>query len=129
MKLTNISKKLISFFKKSQHIKYIKHTKGTDILLTELYNAILMSYNYLSEIKYNFEIKKLTNSSQIKMPKSSDLSYFPDVVKTHIVEQSKTELSYTFSLYDRIVEVNFIVEEPSNACNIEQYNTYVNSKF
>lgn len=134
MKLSKNSKLLISFFMKNNCINHISQTKNTDEITTQLYNEIIDSYNYLKELKrikkdnfYNISIKKISNVSQISRPKNFNSNSFPEDVRNHIDQLSLSEISYTFSLFDRKITLHFIVEELEVEHKIDIYNRYVDS--
>jgi hypothetical protein len=134
MKLSKNSKLLMSFFMKNNCINHISQTKNTDEIIRELYNEIVDAYNYLIDLKrvkkdkfYNISIKKITNISQISKPKTFNSNAFPEDVRNHIDHLSLSEISYTFSLFDRKITLHFIVEEDNVEHKLELYNRYVDS--
>ena len=132
MKLLKNSKDLMLFFTKNKHINRVKQTKRTDSIITEIYNDILNSYNYLNTLKqkekyYNVSIKKIENTSHISRPKFFNSNSFPELVRKHIDELSLSEITYNFSLYSRNIKIHFIVEEENNAVKFETFNTYVDT--
>jgi hypothetical protein len=134
MNLTKKSKALIAFFMKNNCINNISQTKNTDAIIMELYQEILDSHNYLSEIKkiknnniYKINIKKISNISHISKPKNFGSNSFPEEVRNHINEMSLSEITYTFSLFDRKIALHFIVEEADVESKINSYNKYVDS--
>ena len=133
MKLSKNSKQLMLFFKNNKHINYIKQTQKTDNILTELYNDILNSYNFLIHLKnakpnyYNITVKKIQSAVEIKWPTNFSSNSFPPLVRKHIDEFSLTEITYHFSLFGRDIHIYFTVEETSNDYNIEIYNKHVDN--
>ena len=132
MKLSKNSKLLMSFFMKNNCINHISQTKNTDEITTQLYNEIIDSYNYLIDLKrikkdnfYNISIKKISNISQISKPKNFNSNSFPEDVRNHIDQLSLSEISYTFSLFDRKITLHFIVEELEVEHKMDIYNRYV----
>ena len=132
MKLSKNSKLLMSFFMKNNCINHISQTKNTDEITTQLYNEIIDSYNYLIDLKrikkdnfYNISIKKISNISQISRPKNFNSNSFPEDVRNHIDQLSLSEISYTFSLFDRKITLHFIVEELEVEHKMDIYNRYV----
>ena len=115
MKLTKKSKLLMSFFMKNNCVPHISQTKYVDEILKELYNEFIDAHNYLINLKkhifYNINIKKITHISQISRPKNFNSNSFPEDIRNHIDNLSLTEISYTFSLFDRKITIHFIVEE------------------
>lgn len=134
MKLTKNSKLLMNFFIKNNCVNHISQTKTTDGIIKELYNEMIHSYNYLIDLKrvkkdnfYNITIKKITSVSQIPRPKNFNANSFPEDVRNHIDHLSLTEISYTFSLFDRKITIYFIVEETNVEHKLDIYNRYVDT--
>jgi hypothetical protein len=134
MKLSKNSKLLMSYFMKNNCVDHISQTKNTNEILTHLYNDIIDAYNYLIDLKrvkkdnfYNISIKKITNISQISRPKNFNSNSFPEDVRNHIDHLSLSEISYTFSLFDRKISLHFIVEEPNVEHKLDVYNRYVDA--
>ena len=137
MKLITKSKLLLSFFENNNSINHIHHTQKTNKILNELYNQILNAYHYLLHIKnqkvsqfYNINIKKILNSSQISKSKKFGFNLFPKEVRNHIEQMSMTEISYTFSLFNREIKLIFIIEKQKNENeneNLKEFDKYVDS--
>jgi hypothetical protein len=134
MKLSKNSKLLMSFFIKNNCINHTSQTKNTDEITSALYNEIVDSYNYLLNLKklkknnfYNIKIKKITNVSQISKPKNFNSNNFPEEIRRQIDHLSLSEISYTFSLFDRKIALHFIVEELEVEHKIDVYNKYVDA--
>lgn len=134
MKITKKSKSLMNFFTKNKYINHINNTKKTNEIITEIYKDIFNAYQYIlnmkqknSEKMYNISIKKIQGATQISKPQTFNNNSFPEEVRKHIDEMSISEISYTFSLYERKFNVIFIVEEDNVELMIEDYNKYVDS--
>ena len=128
MKLTKQSKDLIHFFIKHNHISRSQMnslTHKTREIVTALYRDLLEAHNYAKTetTRMSHAIKKIQNSSQITKPKFFHFKSFPESIRTHIDDTMKTEICYTFSLYDRKVKVYFVLEE--DIADIKKYNTYI----
>jgi hypothetical protein len=134
MMLTKKSKQLILFFKNNGHINYTKQTAKTKNILFSIYEDILESYNYLLNLKksknkyFNVTIKKIHNKTHIIQPQNFHSKSFPDIIRTHINDTAKYELTYTFSLYERNIKVYFIVEEDiMTDVKLETFNRYIDN--
>ena len=134
MKLSKNSKLLMSFFMKNNCVDHISQPKYIDEILTDLYQEIIDAYNYLIDLKrvkkdnfYNISIKKITNVSQISKPKNFNSNSFPEDIRNHIDQLSLSEISYTFSLFDRKITLHFIVEEANVEHKLDVYNRYVDA--
>ena len=134
MKLTKNSKLLMNFFIKNNCVEHISQTKNTDEIIKELYHEIINANKYLLDLKrvkkdnfYNISIKKIINVSQISRPKNFNSNSFPEDIRNHINELSLTEISYTFSLFDRKITLHFIVEQTNVEHKIDIYNRYVDA--
>jgi hypothetical protein len=131
MKLTNKSKQFLSFFTNNKYIHHIKNTPCTNNILLKLYYDILNAYKFLQSVKktnaYEYEITKIENSLEITKPRNFNYNSFPQVIREHIDELSFSEISYTFSLFNRSIRVVFVVEDPNIELKIKTYNKYVDS--
>ena len=132
MKLLKNSKLLMSFFIKNNCIHHIDQTNKTDSIITELYYEIMEAYNYLLSIKktqgdslYNISAKKIISASQIPKPQNFNYNSFPEKVRQYIDDFSNSEVTYTFSLFDRKIRLVFIEEITNIEQNIETYTRYV----
>jgi uncharacterized protein YerC len=135
MKLTKKSKQLMTYFNNNNNniISHVKTHNKTILLLSELYRSIVESYNFLLTLKkqhnkiYSVKIKHITNISQISKPKSFNQNSFPEHVRNYINTKSLVEIIYSFSLYDRVITIIFILENDDSEYNINVYNDYVDS--
>jgi hypothetical protein len=132
MKLSERSKKLMLFFTKNNHIHPVKQNKKTQTILKVLYYDICDAYKFLNSLKqkgkyFSLTTKNLISSSQITRPKIFNSNSFPELVRKHIDDLAMSELSYTFSLYERNIKVHFIVEEGNIELHIEKFNKYIDS--
>jgi hypothetical protein len=132
MKLSKNSKKLMLFFTKNKHIHTKPQTKATKNILSELYNDILDAYNYLLSLKqkgnyFNVSTKKIQSATQISRPQNFNSKNFPELVRKHIDELTMSELTYSFSLYDRNIKIHFVVEDANIELKIDTYNNYVDA--
>lgn len=122
MNFTRRSQDLMSFFIKHKHLNYNKLTGKTTTILKELYDVMLKANN---NTNYAREIKKLSTSNPISKPSSFNSNSFPETIRQHIDKLMVTELTYSFSLYDRKVKVHFFVEEEVAIGKTEMYDRYI----
>ena len=128
MNLTKQSRELMIFFSKNKHLNYDIQTNRTKTILRELYHEILEAYNFCKKnIHYKTSVKKILTASQITKPLNFNSKSFPEAVRNHIDESMMSEISYSFSLYDRNVRVYFVVEHDNVELNIGLYNRYMES--
>lgn len=132
MKLSKKSKELMLFFTKNNHINKVNQTKRTDDIITELYNDIYSAYKYLNNLKqkgkyYTISTKKILNAHQISKPQNFNYNSFPEVIRKHINESTISEITYSFSLYGRIIKLYFVVEEDNIELKIDVFNKYVDN--
>lgn len=128
MKLLKESKKLLLFFSKNGKLNNIRLTNKTKIIFNELHKEILNAYNYIKkQAPYKASVKKITSAIQITKPKYFNSKSFPEIVRKHIDDMIMSEISYSFSLYERTVKVHFIVEEDNIEGKLEIYNRYIES--
>jgi hypothetical protein len=126
MNLSKQSRELMLFFSKNKHLNYVKHTNKTNAILKELYSEILEAYNFCRKnIYYKPSIKKILTATQITKPLNFNSKSFPEIVRNHIDESMMSEISYSFSLYDRNIKVHFIVENDNVELDVSLYNRYM----
>ena len=130
MKLTKKSQLLMSFFLDNSYVNHEKQTNNTNNILYELYEELVKANDFLHKRKserefiYGVHVKKIMNISQISKPKFFNSDSFPKRVRRHIDNKALLEYSYMFSLFDREINVIFILEEQGN---IKEYNKYVDA--
>jgi hypothetical protein len=128
MNLTKQSRELMLFFSKNKHLNYDSQTNKTKTILRELYNEILEAHNYCKKhVHYRTSIKKILSATQITKPLNFNSNSFPEMVRNHIDESMMSEISFSFSLYDRNIKVHFIVENSNVELDIGLYNRYMES--
>jgi hypothetical protein len=128
MRLLKLSKQLMLFFSKNNHLNHIHLTNKTKSIFGDLHNEMLNAYNYVKKHSpYKANIKKITTVSQITKPKIFNANSFPELVRKHIDDMMMAEVSYSFSLYDRNVKVHFIVENENVEGELDVYNRYIES--
>jgi hypothetical protein len=126
MNLSKQSKELMLFFSKNKHFIYEKQTERTKAILSELYNEILEAYHYCKKkLRYKTSIKKILTALQITKPVNFNSKSFPEIVRNHIDETMMSEISFSFSLYDREIKVHFIVENDGVELEVDLYNGYM----
>jgi len=132
MNLSKKSKLLISFFEKNKYTCHYTQNEKTKKIIKELYYDILEAYDFVLSLKtkrdnfYNVKVKHILTVTDIIQPKNFNHNSFPLHVRNHINENSFSEISYHFSLFDREINVFFITEDNSET-KIEVYNKYVDA--
>lgn len=128
MKLLKESKQMMLFFSKNNHLNYVKLNNKTSKIIEELYNELINANNYIKkQSPFRAVIKKITSVSQITKPKIFNSKSFPEIVRKHIDDTMMSEISYSFSLYERNIKVHFIVENENVEEELEVYNRYIES--
>jgi len=128
MKLSKNSTKLISFLLDTKHNKNTKLTTKTENILKLIYHDIMESYMYLKKsLVYHVETK-INNAYEIPKPNNFSYKSFPEQVRKHIDENIVSQLTYTFSLFERNIKIHFI-EEKNIESNIAVYNKYMDMIF
>lgn len=133
MKITNKSKKLMSFFNKFNCIPHINQTKATDTIFKHFFNEIKEATDFVSYTKkqmghqafYNLKLNKIEHINQIPRPATFNADAFPLPVRTHIDEYSFSSLTYSLKLFERNIIIHFIIEEDNPEIYINKYNSYV----
>ena len=129
MKLTKNSELLLSFFIKKKCIKHLNQTPKTDAIIKKLYKSIYDAYKYVKDLKGEIyekkEIIEIKDEKDIPMSKKFRAESIPNEVLTHIKKHSKFTISYTFSLYNKKIKVNFIEENSEINERIQLYTKYI----
>ena len=128
MKITNNSKKLISFFHKYNCLPPIKQTKATNAIFKKFFHEIDDAVNFIKKIDksaYNLKITKINNINQIPKPATFNADVFPNPVRKHIDDFSLSSLTYSFKLFERQITIHFLIEDDNPEIFINKYNTYV----
>ena len=132
MKLTKESHKLMSFFIKHNCLLPIKQTRKTDAIFKKLYDDIVDGVSYIEELKsktgpsfYKVKLDIITNISQIPKPRTFPPNSFPSQVRNHIDEYSLGLITYSFHLFERDINIMFLIEDGNPEDLIETYNKYV----
>jgi hypothetical protein len=132
MKITNKSKKLISFFHKYNCLPHIKQTKATNAIFKHFFHEIDDAFQFVSLNKsqlgssfYKLKINKIDHVSKIPKPTTFNANVFPIEVRKHIDEYSLSSLTYTFQLLKRTITIHFLIEDDKPELHINKYNTYV----
>jgi len=126
MNLTKQSMELMLFFSKNKYVNYDKQTSKTKTILRELYNEIIEAHNYCKKyIRYRTSIKKILTASQITKPLNFNYKSFPEIIRNHIDNTMMSEISFSFSLYERNIKTHFIVENDNIELEVDVYNRYM----
>lgn len=134
MRITNKSKKLISFFHKYNCLPHIKQSKATNAIFKHFFHEIDAAFQFVSYTKsqmgssfYKLKINKIDSVSQIPKPATFNTDAFPTEVRKHIDEYSLSSLTYTFHLFERVITIHFLIEDDKPEIYITKYNTYVDN--
>lgn len=134
MKLTKNSELLLTFFFNKKHIPKVHQTKKTNDILKQLYSKILEGYTYIERLKreqgpsfYNLKFTRIASAGQLPVPKRVDANAIPAIARDRIHKHATMHLSYTFSLFDKEINFNFILEGTQSSIKIAEYNKYVDA--
>jgi len=118
MKYTKNSELLIISSLKNSCVTNEKFTNKTRNIFTQIYNEIINADKYLFNLKktyksllYNPIIKKIENVYHIIKPTTFSSHGFPKPIINYINENMVYEVSYTFSLLNRKINIYFLLEE------------------
>lgn len=132
MDLTNASETLMNFFIENKCSDYVSHTKTTNYIFSKFYEEIMKAHLFIEMKKkrevdkfYKLKMKKIQTLRDCPKPTSFGADAFPIEITNHIHNVSAYHISYTFSLFERNIVLNFIVEDFSPETQIELYNDYV----
>ena len=131
-KLTDTSKNLMSFFLDNKCINHVEQTTKTKNIITKMFNELKRA-DYDIKLKkktegskfYKLTIERILNITQVPKPKTFNASSFPKEIREHIDTVTNYSLSYTFSLFNRNINILFIVEDTNPQLQIDYYNEYV----
>ena len=130
MKITNKSKKLISFFHKYNCLPHIKQSKATNAIFKHFFHEIDEAFQFVSYNKsqmgpsfYKLKINKIDHVSKIPKPTTFNSDAFPIQVRKHIDDYSLSSLTYTFHLLERTITIHFLIEDDKPEMHIKKYNT------
>jgi len=134
MRLTETSKKLITFLSKKNCVAEVTQTKKTKDIILKLYHEIKIANEYIVSLKnrngaafYNLKITRINNVNEIPRPRVYSDKAFPPDVRKHIDAHATYLLLYTFSLFGRVIHIKFIVEDSMIEKHIQLYNHYVDT--
>jgi hypothetical protein len=131
MDLTKESEVLMNFLLENNCVESIKHKQTTNVILTKFYKEIMQAYTYIETKKrgggsfYKLKMKPIHTLTDLPKPTTFRNNAFPTEIMQHIHSSSSYHISYTFSLFEREIVLNFIVEDFSPETQIETYNDYV----
>lgn len=115
MKLSNDSKKIIQYVKKTG-IKVNKRTTN----MKELFNDIQESYDYVNNTNLNVrkhvtKIHNITESYSIMTPDNFGSGFIDDYVRTKIMDSILFNVKYSFRMYDRAYNIIFNICDVTNS--------------
>jgi len=131
MKITNNSKKLISFFEKYNCLPPIKQTKATNAIFKHFFHEIDEAFHTVksqtgsSSSSYKLKINHIDHVSQIPKPTTFNADSFPSQVRKHIDNYSLSSLTYTMQMLGRAITIHFLIEDDKPEKHISKYNAYV----
>jgi hypothetical protein len=131
MKITNNSRKLISFFVENNCIPSIKQTKKTDTIFANLYHEMHNGFKYIENMKNKIEIKmhhsEIHMASQIPKPTTFNFNDFPDDIQQRIDNFSISSIVYSLKLFNKNINISFVLENIVTETVIKCYNKYVDN--
>lgn len=131
IKFTKQSDLLMSFFLANNIAKKTHITKSTTNIFKSLYSNIYDAYEYLQRFKQTSDvrinIKEIQSAIQIIKPKNFNSNSFPASIRQHIDENMMCEITYTFILFERKINIVFITEDQLSESELKMsvYNKYV----
>jgi hypothetical protein len=125
MKLSKHSKQLISFFLKNNHFNYDNNLNTkTKSSLKELYELMNEASQFVQQMPpYHIRTQKIENPSHLSKPSMFKENTFPKGIMEHIHKAITWEISFSFSLLERKIEVIFCFDDSGEASNIVPYYT------
>jgi hypothetical protein len=132
MKLTNLSKYLITFFKNNTCFlnkkKISAETEEIFIkLLEEIKNADYLLHTFKlkknNDLFYNIKIKDINFPKDIKKPQTFISGGFPEKIIKYIDKNIKKEIEYNIVILNKNIKIYFLLED--NLTNIKVFDNYV----
>jgi len=118
MNFTKKSKFLLNYLNKHKIFYHQKQNNVIKNIITYFYYQILDSYYYSINNPTNRFIKKIISINEIIKPISFNENSFSKLIIEHINNNSKLLINYEFRINERLIKVNFILEND----DITQYN-------
>ena len=106
--------------------------KKTDSIFLNFFKQLDIASKEISTIKNNFNMKsnKIIHANQIPKPEINDSTFFPDIIKTDIGNNSTYLINYKGNIRDKRILLNFIVfDENLDKNTMEKYNLYAKKIF
>ena len=119
--LTSVSEALLTDLIDKDNINYTHHkpiTK-TEPIFKKLYTELTAAQGSLIKALKPTNMIQIKTIAQISKPSTFQVADFPSEVINHIHKYCKYEISYTFSLFNRIIKVYFVDEQQQP---LEYYN-------
>ena len=131
MKITYESHKLMSYFVKNNCLVPIEQSAHTDHLLENIFKELLEGVELVTSEKhrlklafYNPKITIIQSISQIPKPTTFSVTGFPEIVRRSIDENCVSSIFYSFNIFGRKININFITEDANIELSIHKYNGY-----
>ena len=124
MKFTKQSKQLMQLFRKN--IAHVKQNSKTDGYILKLYDDLIEAYHYPKPL-YKGNVKNITHVSHITRPKTFKSNDLPPEVVKHIDEHSSSEITYSFSFFERKYQVHFVTQDSASNVDLRVYDRYVDA--
>jgi hypothetical protein len=132
MKLSKDSTKLITYFEHDT-LPLLKPTVSAKKLIIQLYNDIISGVKHINKMKMKqgkhfckLSMERITDVKQVPIPSTFSLTAFPENIISHIQQPSLTALTYHFNLFNRTIQIIFIIEQDNSVKTIQLYNEYIN---
>jgi len=134
MKLTKSSELLLGFFKNRKCIPVVSCNNTSKKIFRSLYNDICAANNYLESVKrerngmlYKRSIRTIKSKNDLPNFTNFPSNIFTKEVQHHIDVNMKLILKYSLYMFNRKINIHFIIEHADLDVKTIVYDKYVNS--
>jgi len=132
MKITETSNLLIKLLLENKCTSNSGINTKTNKILKILYEEVKNSDIYIKQLKedegvnfYNLIIREIISKNEITKPKMFNSNSFPNGIINIIDNSINYELFYSFSLFDKIINIHLFIENDIRDINV--YNSYIDN--
>ena len=134
MKLTKSSELLLAFFKNKQCIPYVKCNDKSIKIFRSLYSDICDADHFIQSVKngnnnnhYKRSIRTIKSRNDLPNFNNFPRDVFTKEVQHHIDVNMKLILRYSLQMFNRKINIHFIIERADVDVEYEKYDKCVNS--
>lgn len=111
MKLTDRCISIIELLITNNCIENSPHTSLTKSIFKEFYEHFVNADKFIKSMNLNHSKNIKTIKTMNDLPKSHDYTYIIKPIRDHILKFAKYSIIFTFNLFDKKINIYFIVDE------------------